>query len=199
MTTIHDNRGKEIPIPSSEQRRKEIREFARRQVEKHGVRERLGDYYHPPEFTRWKDYYRYCLWQEIQRVTDVGATSGTLTTVEVERLARQYRIAPSNRARYVCLATAYKRAGRHGVEALAHVLCVDPSAAIRAVESWLAARRRARRNQKATVVFPPPVPGAIDSEEAREIAEFCAGGCGEMRYARRNTSTGTTNRSSRRF
>jgi hypothetical protein len=172
--TMIDNRNKEISAPSDPRRRQEIREFARRQVARHGVRQRLGEYYHPPEYARWREYYNYCLWREIQRA-QARETTGPMTTAEVGTLADQYRAAGYH-ARYLILATAYTRAGRHGVEALAHAVGADPEAAIQAVEAWNRARRRARKGQKPAVVPPPPKPGTVFAAQAREVALEAVGG-----------------------
>jgi len=192
MVTIN-NLGKEIRVPSDPSKRKEIREFAQRQVERHGVRKRLGEYYHPPKFLRWKEYYCYCLWREMQRVQRQAA--GNMATMEAWTLARQYREAWNDRTRYMVLATAYSRGGKHGVEALAQAAEVDPYLAIAAVETYLRARRRARRGQKPLVVVPPPRPAVTtDLKEARKVAEFAAGWGGENQRGRRNTLSGTTRR-----
>lgn len=106
--------------------------------------------------------------------------TGSMTTGALSGLAKAYRSAPTNRARYLCLASAYSRGGRQGVEALARLIGIDPAEALVSVESWFAARRRARRNQKNNpILYPPPLPpGQLDPAEVRAMAWEAAGWSG---------------------
>ncbi|SHJ64678.1 hypothetical protein [Desulfofundulus thermosubterraneus] len=89
----------------------------------------------------------------------------------IAELARAYRASHDSYERFTVLRRAWGLAGRHGVEAVALALGLNPEKMLVSLKSWLKARRRAERGQKVTPVIPPPSP--LDG--AGEIAKLAAG------------------------
>lgn len=156
-------------------------------VEACGVRDNLLEYPVPEEFLPWRECYLACLWKAAWKKR--GAAAGRLTTRAVALLAEQYRRNPAAQVRYAILLAARERAGKAGVEALAHCLGVDPDEAWAAAESWSKLKNQIRRRQVPTVPCLPP--DTSPWRDAREVAEAECGFGGTVRYSRRDTHSVT--------
>ncbi|MDK2784779.1 MAG: hypothetical protein PWR11_645 [Bacillota bacterium] len=166
--------GKEMTVPDDADLRKKIRDFAKRQVQKLGIRKRLGEYPHPQKFAKYKSYYQYCLATEVKRLLERGGQ--TMTTKELVTLGRCYVLARTNRERHLILRKAYSQGGFVAVEALARHLQMDVQASVEAVKSLFAAEKAKRRGRKEVVyVLPAPKPYNMLTDEARDIALEAAG------------------------
>jgi len=109
--------------------------------------------------------------------------------MNINELAKSYRIAITPVARFTVLRRAWSMAGSDGVEAVALATGLNPEHVLRLFKEWLKAQRRAERGKMPVIVISPSAP----VDDISEVAKLAASGgvetyCGGKRTSWKNSS-----------
>lgn len=120
-----------------------------------------------------------------------------MTTRKIMAAVEIYRCNPGRRVNI--LRRLYTSGGLQAIEAFAYVAGIDPVELTSWINRYYHARYRRRRGKKPLEPVGPPPSVGNDPVKVREVAEFCVGGYGELRFGRRDATRSTTNKRSRKF
>jgi len=123
-----------------------------------------------------------------------------MTSKEIQKLIKKYRFSNAY-SRQKILLQLFASSGRPGIHAFALSAGIDQDGLWKYITTVVRIRRRSKKQQKVLEQMPEPprLPCEIDPREAAAVAQAAAGGLGEVRFAKRDTTRSTVTQKTRKM